>query len=103
MALSVGSVSVDDVGNVTGTGLSRDIFDHRLTAYETATGDDASQGYLQWLAGDSEAIATAVIAALKSDAEVTVNIDTETGGLQSIEGAPTSPPLTDQSLTGSVS
>ncbi len=70
MALSAGTVTVDGNGNVSGTGLSRAIYDAQVTFIVTAIGASLLVAQKQNVAGFSNALGDAIVTYVTANAEV---------------------------------
>ena len=95
MALTIGSVTVDENGDVTGTGLSKRLIDEFLgmTAFasmlDDLSGDDRKATLVQGMADMATAIATGVIDEIQANAEVTVTVSSGDAGLQRMPASTT--------------
>jgi hypothetical protein len=111
MALTVGSVEVDEEGGYTGTGLTKRLVDAVLATPNMAAalaqeGMTAAQkvSLVQGMADYSEAMATAIIDEIQANAEVTVSVSASDAGLQRlpaslVENEPTKAPVAPVELT----
>lgn len=108
MALQVGSVTVDNSGNVTGSGLTKRIVDAFLAMPDLATllssaSASSKVTIVKGCAGVAGAIAAAVVAEIQANAEVTVVVSTSDAGLQTlpnpvVAGAATTAPGVNKTL-----
>jgi hypothetical protein len=95
MALIIGSVTVDENGDVTGTGLSKRLIDELLgmTAFASMlndlAGDERKATMVQGMADFATAIATGVINEITANAEVTVTVSASDAGLQRMPASTT--------------
>lgn len=104
MALTAGTVIVDNQGAVSGSGLARDIFD------DDRAGIDAMAAFisnthkimmLQQLATKANNLAQNVLDHVTANAEVTVKVDNTDAGLQTsaTAGSPTTPHVSPTPIT----
>jgi len=91
MALEIGSIEVNEEGGYTGSGLTKRLVDARVATADMAAllsseGLTAAQkaAFITSLAADCEAMATAIIDEIVTNAEVTVTVSTGDAGLQRI-------------------
>lgn len=103
MALDAGSLTVDDDGNVTGSGLSLAIFNGACSALD----DDIKATIAEGMAPFCEGLATAIVDHIRDNAEVTVTIQTTDTGLQRLPailtpGSDTDGPTLAKALTGTL-
>lgn len=103
MALTVGSVAVDDDGNVTGSGLSRTICDALVLGVDAEVLAPLGDA----IAPLATALATAIVDEITTNAVVTVTIETSDSGLQRTPNpnnadTPTQGPATQKTLTGTI-
>ena len=89
MALAIGSVTVDENGDYTGSGLTKRMVDAVLAtdgmaAMLAAEGLTTAQKItiIQGMADYSEALATAIVEEIQANAEVTVTVNANDAGLQ---------------------
>lgn len=78
MALSAGTVEVDEEGNVTGSGLALAMFNGGLEALE----EDAREAVAEAMAPFCQGMAEAIVTHITENAEVTVSIQVTDSGLQ---------------------
>lgn len=103
MALEAGSISVDEFGNVTGSGLALELFNGGLDAIE----EDERAAVAATMAPFCEGMATAIVDHIKNNAEVTITITTSDGALQRTPdpndpNSDTQAPSTEKTLTGTI-
>jgi hypothetical protein len=101
MALTIGSITVSESGEATGTGLAFALFEALL---EGSTEEDRASVAAQ-MAPKCEAMADAIINHFLNNAEITVTVSA--GDLQTLPtsltaGEPTDAPATPQQLTGAL-
>jgi len=91
MAMVVGSVEVDEEGGYTGTGLTKRFVDARLATTSMAAllaREDITaaqkEAIVSGMAADCAAMATAIVAEIVANAEVTVTVSASDAGLQRI-------------------
>lgn len=111
MALAIGSVTVDEEGGYTGSGLTKRLVDGILATPNMADvlvqeGLTTAQkiSLIQGMADYSEALATAIIEEIQANAEVTVKVGTSDAGLQRLpanlaENEPTKAPASQKTLS----
>lgn len=103
MALTAGSVTIDDAGTVAASGLAKALYDGRMGLLDfTPLTDEQRLAATRRQAAVATADAAAIAAWLVAGAVVTVTIDTSTGALQQAAGVDTTPPSATRTLTGSV-
>ncbi len=78
MALSAGTVSVDEEGNVSGSGLALAIFNGGLGALD----EDKREAVAEAMAPFCQGVAEAIVTHITENAEVTVSIQVTDTGLQ---------------------
>ena len=87
MALDVGSITIDENGDVTGDGLSLAIYNGTLSALSIEERRPFAEGMKPF----SEGLAAAIIDHLTANAEITVTVGVNDDGLQDGTLAPAAP------------
>lgn len=113
MALSAGTVTIDDAGEASGSGMARALYDSRIAAPLTVAflaevPAERQAAFKTGLAEDCNAIATGIVGYLTANAEVEVTIGTGDSGLQRMSNpvvadADTQGPSVAKTLAGTIS